>query len=493
MSNYRQLFKSTAILGGSQVVLTILGMVRNKILAVLLGPTGVGLSGLYVSITSLVGTLTGFGIGSSGVRDIAVGYAQGDLARVARVAVTINRVVYTSSACGALIICLFCRQISQATFGTPEFSGGVALMALVVVFSGVSFGQLAILQGMQKIRDLAKCQILGAVFGTVASILIVYFLRQHGVALFLVANAAFGILTSWWYLRKIKLAPVRVSLRETTQEVRHLAKLGLAVMITGLLGSAVAYATRIMIIHRLGLPAAGQYQAAFTLSTYYVGFIINAISTDFFPRLTGLSQDKPAGSRLLNDQIEIGLLLATPGITATLLLAPLVVRVLYTGDFGAAAGIMQWQVVGVFFRMISTPLWHIQIARGMGSLLIVTEALGAGVQLLLNWACIQQCGLPGIGIAYLLFYIYQTALMYYLCRRFTDFAWSRRCLLISLPALSLLAVSFAAVKMLPGYWGIGVGIGFILVVSAASMAGLQKLLGLDLKAIVLKRLAPQRP
>lgn len=481
------------MLGGTQVILTILGLFRNKVLAVLLGPTGVGLSGLYMSITSLVGTLTGFGIGTSGVRDIAAANGQGDLERVARLAVTINRVVYTSSAIGALIICLFCRQISQATFGTTEYSGGVALMALVVVFSGVSFGQLAILQGMQKIRELANCQILGAVFGTVASILIVYFLRQRGVAWFLVANAGFAILTSWWYVRKIKLAPVKVGLRETASEVRHLARLGIAVMITGLLGAAVAYATRIIIIHQLGLPAAGQYQAAFTLSTYYVGFILNAISTDFFPRITLLNHDKVATSRLLNEQIEIGLLLATPGITATFLLAPLVVRVLYTGDFGAAAGIMQWQVLGVFFRMISTPLWHIQIARGMGSLLIATETAAAVVQLFLNWFCIYQWGLPGIGMAYLLFYMFQTALMYYLCHRLSDFAWSRRCLLISLPAIGLLVVAFVAVKAIPGYWGIGIGIGFTLLVCVASAVGLQKLLGLDLKALVIKRFAPKRP
>jgi enterobacterial common antigen flippase len=491
MSNYRQLFKSTALLGGTQVILTIVGMVRNKLLAVMLGPAGVGLAGLYTSITTLAGTLTGFGLGGSGVRHLAEASGAGDLPRVARLAIIVNRVVYTTSLCGAGLVWLFCRPITVATFGNLKYTTGVALMGLVVICSGISYGQLAILQGMQRIRDLVNCQLLGAVFGTIVSVLVVYFLRERGVALFLVANAAFGILTSSWYVRKITLARVRVSLAETFHEVRLLAGLGIAMMVTGLLGSGVAYCTRIIIIHKLGLPATGQYQAAFTLSSYYVGFILNAISTDFFPRLSGLVRDPQRASRLLNDQIEIGMLLAAPGITATLVLAPLVLRILYTGDFVAAAAIVQWQVIGVFFRMISNPLWHIQIARNLGRLLMVTESIGAVIQLFLNWYCIQRWGLEGIGVAYLLYFILQTTGMYFLCRRLSGFAWSRRCLLIGLPALLLLAVTFATVKLLPGDWGVVVGMGFILVVCVASVAGLQKLLGIDVIVLVLKRFAPK--
>jgi PST family polysaccharide transporter len=42
-------------------------MVRIKLVAVLLGPSGVGLIGLYVSVTELVGTLASLGFSTSGV------------------------------------------------------------------------------------------------------------------------------------------------------------------------------------------------------------------------------------------------------------------------------------------------------------------------------------------------------------------------------------------------------------------------------------------
>ncbi|MGA2331881.1 MAG: hypothetical protein ABSG75_08985 [Syntrophales bacterium] len=56
-NSYRQIFKSTTLIGRSQVINVYLGIIRTKILAVLLGPSGVGIIGIYTSITGLVGTL----------------------------------------------------------------------------------------------------------------------------------------------------------------------------------------------------------------------------------------------------------------------------------------------------------------------------------------------------------------------------------------------------------------------------------------------------
>ena len=57
-SSYSQTLKSSSIVGGAQAVSLVLGMVRTKLVALLLGPTGVGLIGLYDSVISLTGTLT---------------------------------------------------------------------------------------------------------------------------------------------------------------------------------------------------------------------------------------------------------------------------------------------------------------------------------------------------------------------------------------------------------------------------------------------------
>ena len=48
-----------------------MSLVRAKVLAVLLGPAGTGLLGLYQQVTRLTATVSRFGIASAGVRQIA--------------------------------------------------------------------------------------------------------------------------------------------------------------------------------------------------------------------------------------------------------------------------------------------------------------------------------------------------------------------------------------------------------------------------------------
>ena len=69
--SYGQILKSSVLVGGSSLLNVAIGMVRTKVLALLLGPAGFGLFGVYNSIATLAQNLAGMGVNSSGVRQIA--------------------------------------------------------------------------------------------------------------------------------------------------------------------------------------------------------------------------------------------------------------------------------------------------------------------------------------------------------------------------------------------------------------------------------------
>src|SRR5512138_2353725 len=87
--SYRQILRSTLLMGGSSVVSILLGILRTKVLALLIGPAGVGLAGLFTSTTSLVTAIFGMGIGESAVRSIAA--SAEDRGSVSRTASTVRR------------------------------------------------------------------------------------------------------------------------------------------------------------------------------------------------------------------------------------------------------------------------------------------------------------------------------------------------------------------------------------------------------------------
>jgi|GEM_PF-3077713 len=264
--SYGQILKSTTLVGGSQVINILLGIVRTKFMAVLLGPEGIGLAGLYQAATGLVGTLTGLGVGSSGVRQIAEAAGTGDETAIARTIVTLRRIALILGVIGMLVTIVLCRPLSRATFGNGDQAPAIALLSLTLLFGSISGGQTALIQGLRRIRDLASLSVLGAFFGTLLGIPIIYLWGRNGIVPMLIAVSATGILTSWWYARKIPLRRVRIGWRETFAEGRGLLKLGLVFMASSLMTSPVMYLIRVIIVRDLGLDGAGLYQAANTLS-----------------------------------------------------------------------------------------------------------------------------------------------------------------------------------------------------------------------------------
>ena len=81
-SSYGNILKNTGLFGGVQALNILVGVVRNKLVALILGPQGMGLMSLFNSTTKLVGDSTNFGIAMSGVRNISEAYDAGDAQRL---------------------------------------------------------------------------------------------------------------------------------------------------------------------------------------------------------------------------------------------------------------------------------------------------------------------------------------------------------------------------------------------------------------------------
>ena len=477
---YGQILKSSAIIGGSSAINLGLSIVRTKVMAVLLGPAGIGLFGVYGSILDLVRAIGGMGINTSGVRQIAEANGSGDAVRLARTVTTLRRVAFVCGALGALLLVIFSRPISQFSFGNIEQAGSLVLLALAVFFADVSGGQAAVVQGMRRLGDLARINVRGALYGTILSIgIVLYFFQQgepeRGIVPSLVCVAAIGILTSWWYARKIKVAPVTMTTAEISAEVSGLLKLGFVFMTTALMTMVVAYVVRTIVLRQLDESAAGYYSAAWQLGGIYVGFILSAMGADFYPRLTAVANDNAECNRLVNEQTEVGLLMAGPGVLATLTFAPLVIDLFYSTKFGPAVEVLRWICLGMLLRVASWPMGFILGAKGARKAIFFSELSMGLLQIGLALVCIRQFGLNGTGIAFFASYISYCLLIYLIVRSVSGFRWSGENKVIGLLFLTLISSLFVGKYFLPSAVVVASG---VLITIAASYYSAKKLCAL---------------
>jgi PST family polysaccharide transporter len=479
MSSHRQIFKSTALIGGTQVINMGIGIVRTKALAMLLGPAGIGLAGLYTSAVGIVGAMSGLGINASGVRQIAEASGCQDDARIARTIMTLRRVALISGIVGMLAVVALAPFLSRTTFGDNKHILGIALMSLTLLFGGVSAGQSALLQGLRRLRDLAASQIVGTIFGAVVSVALVWWLREQGIVPYLVCISAFGLLLSWWYARRLTLPRITVTWRETLAESRGLLGLGLAFTVSSLISSGTAYLTRVLVKRQLGIEAVGIYTATWTLSSYYVGFVLSAMGTDFMPRLSAAANDHATMNRLVNEQTEMGVVIAVPGVLATLALAPLVMKLFYSRAFVQGADVARWQILGVFLRVVSWPLGYVLIANGKSLLFTLTELTFGAVNVALMIVCMKLWKLEGVGLSFALSYLAYTTMMALVTGRLTGFRWSATALKVLGSAVFILGAIFVCTRFLPERWSLWIGLLATAVATVVSVLALQELLGVN--------------
>jgi enterobacterial common antigen flippase len=487
-STYREIFKATSIVGGTQVLVLLIGMLKSKVLAVLVGPVGTGLTSLYSSTTTLVGIITGLGIRNSGVRHIARANASGDKSRLARTVVVLRWTVRATGLVGGLVVLIFCKPLSHATFGDNLHVVGMAFMSLVLVFDGISNGQYALLQGMRRIGDLAKCKITGAVLGTITSVVILWYFREDGIVPIIILGSFFAILISWLYARKIHVEKVTLTKEEVGVELKSLAGLGVASLVAGLTQTATAYITRVLLTRDIGIAGVGIYNASLALSTVFVTYVGDAMGMDLFPRLSAVADNDKEMNRMVNEQTEMGLLLCAPALLIIFVLSPLFIRILYSAAYLEAVDVLRWQIIASTLRVVTWPIGTVQLAKARKDWFITTEvSYGVGSTILL-YIGIQMFGLVGAGIAAFVSNILLVIAQWAICRHLTGFNWSRGSVLMLLAlGVSSFAV-YLCVTLLSTVWGMIAGTGVAILVGVWCVIRLKSLLQVDVLAFLKSKL-----
>lgn len=479
-NSYAQILRSSALIGGSSAVNVVIGIARAKAIALLLGPAGVGLLGLYTAIANVAQSVAAMGISGSGVRQIAAAAGSQDTARVARTAAVLRRTSLALGIVGALILVAVSGPVSEFTFGSGEHRVPVALLSLVVLFKVVSDGQGALVQGLRRIADLARIAAFGGLLGTIVGLALIVALRERGVVPSLIAMAATTLLLSWWYSRKAGLQSPRLRASEVVHEAGALLTLGFAFMASGVLMVGAAYVVRMIVVRNAGFEAAGLYQAAWTIGGLYLGLILQAMGADFYPRLAAVVKDRVECNRLVNEQAHISLLLAGPGAIATLTFAPLVATLLYSAEFREASEILRWICLGATFQVITWPLGFIIVAEGRPALFFWSELVYTVVHLGMAWMLVGHLGVTGAGIAFCASYVFHGVMLYPIVRWLTGFRWSAANVRLGSAYVAVIGLVFVGFYVLPSWAATGVGVLALVANTAYAARVLMRLAALDL-------------
>ncbi|HET7714750.1 MAG TPA: hypothetical protein VFK86_03905, partial [Bauldia sp.] len=244
--SYRRILKATAIMGSATVGSIVIGLVRTKIFALLLGPAGIGLFGLFQSIVQAAASASQLGLNVAGVVLLADRAAEPDQARRAKNALWIATIIAASA--GGLLFWAFRHPLARLATGSEQYSDSIGWLALGVALTVVAGSFTAALQARRRTGDLARATLWGAFVAATAGIALVYAMGAGGIVAALIAIPA-GILFVA-ALRAPDLARMECrsgDLRQMVPLWNQLLKTGAVLWATALAGTATQVAARAII------------------------------------------------------------------------------------------------------------------------------------------------------------------------------------------------------------------------------------------------------
>ena len=477
--SHKQILKSTSIVGGSQIASILIGIIRTKVVAVLLGPVGIGYIGVLQNILDLVRQATGFGINFSGIKDVAESNGTNDIIKISRTIKILRRWAFWTGMLGTLLTVVFCIPLSKYSFGDTSHAISIVIIAVTILIMSISGGQLALLQGLRKINLMAKATFYGAILGTVITLPLYWLLGIDGIVPGMVLTSLGALALSWWFTRDIKLEKVDLSFNEIFRGGGKMASLGFFITITGIMATITLYVVRSFLLKKMNIDAVGYFQACWMIATMYLGIILNAMLADFFPRLTEVNTDNVAANRLINEQLEIAFLVASPMIVGIIVFARLIITVLYSSEFILAIPVLQWLIAGTFFTIISWPLGVLFLAKSKGIFSFITESIWSIVFLVIVYFGWDFYGFKTIGYAYVFACAIRFILVYWSTFHLSNFKFSTVNLRYSLVFGTLVVMTLSNVTLFSNNTQYAISLVLIVVVVVYSYVYLNKIIDIN--------------
>ncbi len=388
-----RVLKALGIFGSLQIVAMLCAVVRTKLTAIWIGTAGVGIISLYNATLDLIKFLSSLDINQCAVPEIA----RTPAVRRPAVNYTVGLVSFIFGLAGAVITLLASPLLSRLTFGTYSYTWGFALLSPTVFFAVVTNGLTAILQGNDRLKELARATLYGSLYATALAIPMFYFLRYDAIVPVLILYQL--AIMAFMLIPRIDRPQVRPDTAKIKSAVRKYIRLGGGLTLGIATGMAADYLLRVYINSCASINTVGVFQAGVTIIKNYVGIIFTAICMEYFPRLSATISRRKVTSVVVSHEIMMSLWILIPVVVVFIATDELIIHILYTGSFMSVLPFLSVAILSTLFRAVSWCLSLVIVAKGDSRFYIATELVSGVSLLIFGIAGWYFYGLAGLGCA----------------------------------------------------------------------------------------------
>lgn len=410
------LLKTSVLSGLAHVIRIITGVIVTKVIAVLIGPSGVAVIGQLQNILNISTLLSGDFLKTALLRFTAQ-YNQSESQDVADIWSASLKILIISSFITSALLFLGSKNIAIYFLKDESYHIVLKTLAFSLPFFVLNSFFLAILNGLKQIKLYIYISILINIVSLILVCILSYIYGLKGSLFAYVTNQSIVFILTIYLIRKeswFRLKNFRKHNFDQLQISKQLVQFSF-ITFTAIASSSLSMLyIRSFMIESLSIEGTGIWQALWTLSNLFIGLITTAVGTYLLPTMSGISN-----KNLLNKEIKASFIILAPisffGLGLLYLLRDFIILTLYSPDFITMSDLIGWQLLGVFFKIIAWLFSISFVSQGLVKVSVMIEILFALSWCLLMTVFVEKFQLNGATYAFALnsfFYLLVVAIIY---------------------------------------------------------------------------------
>jgi len=390
----RSFFKASFWTFITIAIRTISALIINKLVALQFGPNGITLLSHFQNLITIATTIPNEGINRGVITYLAGKETNNQDYRAYFIAgawwqfVVLGVIIFLFFARSSFFLQVFLQDVSWSGW-LFFFFAGLFLLLLSNFLQAILIARQELIwyAGLVIIWSLGSAVFIWLLLKQYALpyLLLVYLVTQG------IAAVAGGVLIGikGWFPRLS--GPII-----NQQALQDLGKFIIMALTLVVCSNLVNFYVRELMMRRFDLYQTGLWQAAVKLSDNYTMVFTSLIGMVYYPKIAALISE-PEAFRSFVRRVFFSLVpLIGAGLLLFYVLRRWFILLLFDEVFLPAAGLLDYQVLGDFFKMSAWILSYIILAQGRVAFNILIQVMGAALYLLLLFWFLDKFGLEGV-------------------------------------------------------------------------------------------------
>lgn len=401
-NDFVRVFSLSAI---STLIKVITNFISIKVVAVIIGPSGVALLGQLSNFSNILLKIASGGNNSGVTKYLAENNDDKDnLKKIIGTSTLIS--MYLSIICGAILI-IFSGYFSELILNgnaQQSYKSIFIVFGITIFLYALNAKLLAILNGFRQYRKYIIVDITSSTVGLIFTVILVFYWNIYGALISAVTYQSVVVLISLFFV--LKSHWFKWSYFFTGFDKTMAVKLSMYSIMTLVSAMTVPVSQMLVrgrITNKLSLTDAGIWEGMNKVSGLYLMVITTSMGIYYLPKLSGIKN--AVGIR---QEIFKTAKLLLPFVlfmsVSIYFMRDFIIQVVFSHKFDNMRDLFSFQLAGDFFKITSWLLAYLMLAKTMTKTYVISEIFSSLLWVLLSYLFIGYYGYKGATIAYALNY-----------------------------------------------------------------------------------------